>query len=134
MADAGFTPFGSNLDARPSPQFVGHGEDTPAPANPHAAPAPVTPAEAVDLPKEIRKILQGQLAETALDSAVSAIEAAVNNAPTRVALPEIKLNTGDDQQPLQTPPTIEFVREGDTVKSVQVRCACGQSIHLDCIY
>lgn len=134
MADAGFTPFGSELDARPSPQFVGHGEDTPAPANPQAAPAPVTPAEAVDLPGEIRKILQGQLAGTALDSAVSAIEAAVNNAPTRVALPEIKLNTGDDQQTLQTPPTIEFVREGDTVKSVQVRCACGQSIHLDCIY
>ena len=134
MADAGFTPFGSELDARPSPQFVGHGEDTPAPANPQAAPAPVTPAEAVDLPGEIRKILQGQLAETALDSAVSAIEAAVNNAPTRVALPEIKLNTSDDQQTLQTPPTIEFVREGDTVKSVQVRCACGQSIHLDCIY
>mgnify|MGYP003298562319 FL=1 len=134
MADAGFTPFGSELDARPSPQFVGHGEDTPAPANPQAAPAPVTPAEAVDLPGEIRKIHQGQLAETALDSAVSAIEAAVNNAPTRVALPEIKLNTGDDQRTLQTPPTIEFVREGDTVKSVQVRCACGQSIHLDCIY
>lgn len=134
MADAGFTPFGSGLDARPSPQFVGHGEDTPAPANPQAAPAPVTPAEAVDLPGEIRKILQGQLAETALDSAVSAIEAAVNNAPTRVTLPEIKLNSGHDQQTLQTPPTIEFVREGDTVKSVQVRCACGQSIHLDCIY
>ena len=134
MTDSGFTPFGSELDARPSPQFVGHGEDTPAPANPQAAPAPVTPAEAVDLPGEIRKILQGQLAGTALDSAVSAIEAAVNNAPTRVALPEIKLNTGDDQQTLQTPPTIEFVREGDTVKSVQVRCACGQSIHLDCIY
>ena len=134
MANAGFTPFGSELDARPSPHFVGHGEDKPAPANPQAAPAPVTPAEAVDLPGEIRKILQGQLAETALDSAVSAIEAAVNNAPTRVALPEIKLNTGDDQRTLQTPPTIEFVREGDTVKSVQVRCACGQSIHLDCIY
>ena len=134
MADAGFTPFGSELDARPSPQFVGHGEDTLAPSSPQAAPAPVTPAEAVDLRGEIRKILQGQLAGTALDSAVSAIEAAVNNAPTRVALPEIKLNTGDDQQTLQTPPTIEFVREGDTVKSVQVRCACGQSIHLDCIY
>ena len=134
MTDSGFTPFGNGLDARPSPQFVGHGEDTLAPSSPQAAPAPVTPAEAVDLPGEIRKILQGQLAETALDSAVSAIEAAVNNAPTRVALPEIKLNTGDDQETLQTPPTIEFVREGDTVKSVQVRCACGQSIHLDCIY
>ena len=134
MANAGFTPFGSELDARPSPQFVERGEDNPTPVNTQAAPTPVKPAEALDLPGEIRKILQGQLAETALDSAVSAIEAAVNNAPTRVALPEIKLNTGDDQQTLQTPPTIEFVREGDTVKSVQVRCACGQSIHLDCIY
>ena len=134
MADAGFTPFGSELDARPSPQFVGHGGDSLAPTNLQATPAPVTPAEMVDLPGQIRQILQGQLAETALDSAVSAIEAAVNNAPTRVALPEIKLNTGDDQQTLKTPPTIEFVREGDTVKSVQVRCACGQSIHLDCIY
>ena len=134
MADAGFTPFGNELDARPSPQFVEHGEDTPAPANPQAAPAPVTPAEAVDLPGEIRKILQGQLAETALDSAVSAIEAAVNNAPTRVALPEIKLNTGSDQPSLEGQPTIEFEREGDTVKRVQVHCTCGQSIHLDCIY
>ena len=134
MADAGFTPFGNELDARPSPQFVEHAGDSLAPTNLQATPAPVTPAEMVDLPGQIRQILQGQLAETALDSAVSAIEAAVNNAPTRVALPEIKLNTGDDQQTLQTPPTIEFVREGDTVKSVQVRCACGQSIHLDCIY
>ena len=134
MANAGFTPFGSELDARPSPQFVEHGGDSLAPTNLQATPAPVTPAEMVDLPGQIRQILQGQLAETALDSAVSAIEAAINNAPTRVALPEIKLNTGDDQQTLQTPPTIEFVREGDTVKSVQVRCACGQSIHLDCIY
>ena len=134
MADAGFTPFGSELDARPSPQFVGHGEDTPAPANPQAAPAPVTPAEAVDLPGEIRKILQGQLAETALDSAVSAIEAAINNAPSRVALPEIKLNTGGDQPTLEGQPNIEFEREGDTVKRVQVHCVCGQTIQLDCIY
>ena len=134
MADAGFTPFGSGLDARPSPQFVGHGEDTPAPANPQAAPAPVTPAEAVDLPGEIRKILQGQLAETALDSAVSAIEAAINNAPSRVALPEIKLNTGGDQPTLEGQPNIEFEREGDTVKRVQVHCVCGQTIQLDCIY
>ena len=134
MADAGFTPFGSELDARPSPQFVEHGEDTPAPANPQATPAPVTPAEAVDLPGEIRKILQGQLAEAALDSAVSAIEAAINNAPSRVALPEIKLNTTGDQPTLEGQPTIEFEREGDTVKRVQVHCVCGQTIQLDCIY
>jgi len=90
MADAGFTPFGNELDARPSPQFVEHGGDSLAPTNLQATPAPVTPAEMVDLPGQIRQILQGQLAETALDSAVSAIEAAINNAPSRVALPEIK--------------------------------------------
>tara|TARA_B100001939_G_C16766972_1_gene540857 strand:- start:32 stop:436 length:405 start_codon:yes stop_codon:yes gene_type:complete len=134
MTDAGFTPFGSELDARPFPKFVEHGEKTSAPTNPQAAPAPVTPAEAVDLPGEIREILQGQLAEAALDSAVNAIAAAVNNAPTRVALPEIKLNTGGDQPSLDGQPTIEFEREGDTVKRVQVHCACGQSIHLDCVY
>jgi hypothetical protein len=88
----------------------------------------------VDLPRQIRQILQGQLAEAALDSAVGAIEAAINNAPSRVALPEIKLNTGSDQPSLEGQPTIEFEREGDTVKRVQVHCSCGQSIHLDCIY
>ena len=134
MTDSGFTPFGNELDTRPSPQFVEHGEDSLAPTNLQAAPAPVTPAEVVDLPGQIRQILQGQLAEAALDSAVGAIEAAINNAPSRVALPEIKLNTGGDQPSLEGQPTIEFEREGDTVKRVQVHCTCGQSIHLDCIY
>ena len=134
MTDSGFTPFGNELDARPSPQFVEHSEDSLAPANLQGAPAPVTPAEVVDLPGQIRQILQGQLAEAALDSAVGAIEAAINNAPSRVALPEIKLNTGSDQPSLEGQPTIEFEREGDTVKRVQVHCTCGQSIHLDCIY
>ena len=134
MADAGFTPFGNELDARPSPQFVEHGGDSLAPTNLQATPAPVTPAEVVDLPGQIRQILQGQLAEAALDSAVGAIEAAINNAPSRVALPEIKLNTGSDQPSLEGQPTIEFEREGDTVKRVQVHCTCGQAIHVDCIY
>ena len=134
MTDSGFTPFGNELNARPSPQFVEHGEDSLAPTNLQAAPAPVTPAEVVNLPGQIRKILQGQLADSDLDSAVSAIEAAINNAPSRVALPEIKLNTGGDQPSLEGQPTIEFEREGDTVKRVQVHCTCGQSIHLDCIY
>ena len=111
MTDSGFTPFGNELDALPSPQFVEHGGDSLAPTNLQATPAPVTPAEMVDLPGQIRQILQGLLAETALDSAVSAIEAAVNNAPTRVALPEIKLNTGDDQQTLKPhPPSSSYAK------------------------
>ena len=134
MTDSGFTPFGNELDARPSPQFVEHGGDSLVPTNLQATPAPVTPAEMVDLPGQIRQILQGQLAEPALDSAVSAIEDAINNAPSRVALPEIKLNTGGDQPTIEGQPTIEFEREGDTVKRVQVHCVCGQSIQLDCIY
>ena len=134
MTNSGFTPFGNELVARPSPQFVEHGEDSLASTNLQTTPAPVTPAEMVDLPGQIRQILQGQLAKAALDSAVDAIEAAINNAPSRVALPEIKLNTGGDQPSLEGQPTIEFEREGDTVKRVQVHCSCGQSIHLDCIY
>ena len=62
------------------------------------------------------------------------IEAAINNAPSRVALPEIKLNTVGDQPTLEGQPNIEFEREGDTVKRVQVHCVCGQTIQLDCIY
>lgn len=132
MANDAFTPFGSELDSRPAPQFIGHGEDSPA-ATP-AAPPRVTPAEAVDLSGKIREILKGQLPETDLNLAISAIETAINSTPTRVALPEIKLNTDGDSTPPEGQPSLEFEREGDTVKRVQVHCACGQSIHLDCVY
>ena len=32
------------------------------------------------------------------------------------------------------PPQVRLVKEGDVVKSIEIRCACGEVIKLDCEY
>ena len=131
MDDESFTPFGVELTAPKQSQFVGHGESDPEESS--AAPPPVRPAEANALGAAIRQILSGQLTETSLERTAEALETAIKNAPTRVALPEIKLHS-EPETATEGAPSISFDREGDTVKRVQIQCTCGQSIHLDCIY
>ena len=131
MTNESFTPFGAELTTPKQSQFIGHGESDP---NESAAkPIPVTPAEANDLGSTIRHILSGQLKGTPLEQIAQALEAAIENAPTRVALPEIKLHS-EPETATEGAPSISFDREGDTVKRVQIHCTCGQAIHLDCVY
>ena len=77
------------------------------------------------------------------NEAIEAIQSAVETAPARMALPEIKLSSapapggeaGNEGEAASTaPPVLEYEREGDVVRRVIVNCSCGQSIHLDCDY
>ncbi len=140
-----FIPFGGDL-ANPSgdPKFM----PSQAPGLEHdelhtPAPTPVTPAEAVDLAGNIRRIIQeGGLAGDAAEKAITAIEAAVATAPARVALPEIKITapaateTAADGEGGETPKlaTIEYEREEEIIKRIRVGCTCGETILLDCDY
>ena len=131
MTDESFTPFGAELTAPKQSQFIGHGEWDPEESS--AAPLPVTPAEANDIGAAIRQILGDKIEGTSLEQTAEALETVIKNAPTRVALPEIKLHS-EPETATEGAPSISFDREGDTVKRVQIQCTCGQSIHLDCVY
>ncbi len=132
MSPGRFIPLDDGRRGSPTPQFVRHGSTKLEDGSDSSNPAPVTPAEAHDIKTQLRQVLQDQITEDSLDSIIGSIQAIVQNTPARVALPEIKLHPLD--APSEGQPTIAFDREGDTVKSVQVNCSCGQSIHLDCIY
>ena len=62
---------------------------------------PVSPAEDNDLSSRIRQILQPHVQGTTLDQALAEIQTAVDAAPARMALPEIKLTPV--RQPTLTP-------------------------------
>ncbi len=140
-----FIPFAGDL-AEPSEasQFVRReapGSETDELDAP--APTPVTPAEAVDLAGHIRQIIQeGGLTGEAAEKAITQIEAAVNAAPARVALPEIKITVpaiptdvaageGEEAPKLAS---IEYEREDEIIKRIRVGCTCGETILLDCDY
>tara|TARA_B100001123_G_scaffold438045_1_gene572039 strand:+ start:1286 stop:1687 length:402 start_codon:yes stop_codon:yes gene_type:complete len=133
MSNSNFIPLGDGLDAHNSAEFVSHTGGEPITEKRVEGAKPVTPAEINDLDGQIRKILIGKVEEGSVEEAITSIKAAIANAPARVALPEIKLQPAGGSLP-EEQPTIEFEREGDTVKRVQVNCSCGQSIHLDCVY
>ena len=132
MSSGSFIPFNDGLEASSTPQFILHEGTALEGGNDPGEPAPVTPAETHNIETQLRQILQDQITGDALDSTIGSIQAVIKNAPARVALPEIKLHPLD--APPEGQPTIDFERDGDTVKSVQVNCSCGQSLHLDCIY
>tara|TARA_B100000959_G_scaffold276515_1_gene331363 strand:- start:92 stop:493 length:402 start_codon:yes stop_codon:yes gene_type:complete len=133
MSSDKFIPLGNGLDAHKSVEFVSHVDGGLVSEKSIEGPNPVTPAEVNDLDGQIRQILTGKLAGGSVEEAVVSIKTAILNAPARVALPEIKLQPTGGSSP-EEQPTIEFEREGDTVKRVQINCSCGQSIHLDCVY
>ena len=136
-----FIPLGEALtpeDGAPFIRIAGPGgveEEAPIQS------AAVTPAEANDLPGQIRQILQKHLSGADLEKTAAAISASAAAAPARMALPEFKLTPasdavsepGEDTEPA-APPTIELEREDDAVRRIKIRCSCGQSIQLDCDY
>jgi len=133
-----FIPLGSGLDEGGDTKFVRIAGPGGMDEEPPIESAIVTPAEANDLPGQIRAILGEHLSGANLDTAASAIEASVAAAPARVALPEIKLTPAtpaEEEEGAEPPaqPTINVEREGDTVRRVHVNCTCGQTIQLDCI-
>ena len=134
MTPDSFIPFGKVLKHSSGSDFVGHGDTDSSPTEAgENTPATVTPAATHDLESQLRKILQGQVSGEALEATILSITSTIQNIPSRVALPEIKIHALGDTL-TEGQPTIDFEREGDTIKRVQVNCACGQSIHLDCIY
>jgi ribosomal protein S30 len=132
MTSDGFIPLGGEIKAPDIPQFVRHGDAVPEARKDGPKTPSVTPAEKHDLEPRLRQILESQISGDALEEIVDSIKSTIQNTPTRVALPEIKLHPLD--APPEGQPTIAFERDGDTVKSVQVTCSCGQSIHMDCVY
>ena len=140
-----FIPFGGDLgEPSEAPQFVRRevpGLETDELDAP--VPTPVTRAEAVDLAVHIRKIIQeGGLTGEAAEKAITQIEAAVNAAPARVALPEIKITVpatptdvaaGEDGEAPKLA-SIEYEREDEIIKRIRVGCTCGETILLDCDY
>jgi hypothetical protein len=143
MTAGKFIPFGSDLEDRNTKQFVRIGDpETPMTVAPPET-TPVTPAEANNLPDQIHQILKDHLSGEPLENATDAIQSAVAAAPTRVALPEIKLTPAsalegelenESEAASPAPPVLEYEREDDVVRRVIVNCSCGQSIHLDCDY
>ena len=142
MTSGNFVPFGGDLGNQSTASFVQTSTGTPVDNTPSEI-APVTPAEANDLPGQIHQILQGHLSGESLENVTDAIRSAVAAAPARVALPEIKLTPApapegeienEGESASITPPVLEYEREDDVVRRVIVNCSCGQSIHLDCDY
>ena len=104
MTTGDFVPFGGDLGNQSTASFVRTGSGTPVDAAPSEI-APVSPAEANDLPGQIHP------------------------APAPGGEP------GNEGEAASTaPPVLEYEREGDVVRRVIVNCSCGQSIHLDCDY
>ena len=139
MTPGDFIPFGGDLGEQSTASFVRTGSGTPGDEAPPEI-APVTPAEANDLPGQIHQILQDHLSGESLENAADAIQSAVSAAPARVALPEIKLASAPAPEDVAgnegegTPPVLEYEREDDVVQRVIVNCSCGRSIPLDCSY
>ena len=130
-----FVPLGGDLSSEESPKFVriagpGDGDDDSPPPTPA-----VTPAEANDLPGQIRQILQEHLSGIELKNAAAEIQSAIEAAPARILLPEIKLTpAGESSSEPDAQPTIELVREENRVRQIILNCSCGQSIRMDCDY
>ena len=139
MTTGNFVPFGGDLGNQSTASFMRTGPETPE-DEANSETTPVTPAEANDLPGQIHQILQDHLSGEALENATDAIQSAVSAAPTRVALPEIKLASAPAPEDVagneggDTPPVLEYEREDDVVQRVIVNCSCGRSIPLDCSY
>ena len=134
-----FVPLGHDLPSEGSPKFVrlagpGDMDDDPTTETPA-----VTPAEANDLPGQIRQILQEHLSGADLENAAAEIQSSIDAAPARIVLPEIKLtpaaeSSGKPDDEPSTQPTIELVREENRVQQIILNCSCGQSIRMDCDY
>ena len=120
-----FIPFeGGLVEEKTTPQFIGHGNTVPDPSEP---PDPtketpsVVPAETNDPSEAVRAVLAG---------------------PTRLALPDLKLQPSETpppepaegEEPAQTHPELSLEKDGDKVTRIKVDCICGETIVMDCDY
>ena len=144
-----FVPFGSELaEAKTTPQFIGHDNAVPDPGeppDPTVETPPVVPAEANDPSEAVRAVLTGlpgEIPEDTVNQAVQQILQTVEAGPTRLALPDLKLQPSETppskpaegEEPAQTHPELSLEKDGDKVTRIKVDCICGETIVMDCDY
>jgi hypothetical protein len=148
-ADGGFVPFGGELaEEKSSPQFISHGNSVPDPAeppDPEAETPPVVPAEATDPTEAVHSVLAGlpgEIPEESISEAVHQILKVVESSPTRMTLPDLKLQPSDTPPPEpaegeeapRAHPELSLEKDGDKVTRIKVDCICGETIVMDCDY
>ena len=128
MTTGDFVPFGGDLGNQSTASFVRTGSGTPVDEAPSEI-APVTPAEANDLPGQIHQILQDHLSGESLENAAVAIQSAVEAAPARVALllpvlaaptplaPQVRQPPDRDPEDRRRPPLAPSVARARTSRS-----------------
>ncbi len=144
-----FIPFeGGLVEEKTTPQFIGHGNTVPDPSEP---PDPtketpsVVPAETNDPSEAVRAVLAGlpgEIPEDTVSQAVKQILQTVEAGPTRLALPDLKLQPSETpppepaegEEPAQTHPELSLEKDGDKVTRIKVDCTCGETIVMDCDY
>ncbi len=149
MDTGDFVPFGGELaEAKTTPQFIGHHNTVPDPAeppDPTVETPPVVPAEANDPSEAVRAVLAGlpgEIPEDTVNQAVQQILQTVDAGPTRLALPDLKLQPSETpplkpaegEEPAQTHPELSLEKDGDKVTRIKVDCICGETIVMDCDY
>ncbi|MDP7009745.1 MAG: hypothetical protein QF685_00050 [Verrucomicrobiota bacterium] len=149
MSSGNFVPFGGEMvEKGAAPQFIGHGNAVPDPAEPPdpvAETPPVVPAKANDPTEAVRTVLTGltgEIPEDTINQAVQQILQTVEAGPTRLALPDLKLQPSETpplepvegEEPAQTHPELSLEKDGDKVTRIKVDCICGETIVMDCDY
>ena len=149
MDTGDFVPFGGELaEAKTTPQFIGHHNTVPDPAeppDPTVETPPVVPAEANDPSEAVRAVLAGlpgEIPEDTVNQAVQQILQTVEAGPARLALPDLKLQPSktpplkpaEGEEPAQTHPELSLEKDGDKVTRIKVDCICGETIVMDCDY
>jgi len=149
MSTGDFVPSGSELaEGKATPQFISHGNTVPDPSeppDPAAETPPVVPAEVNDPTEAVRTVLSGlpgEIPEDTINQAVQQILQTVEAGPTRLALPDLKLQPSEKpppepaegEEPAQTHPELSLEKDGDKVTRIKVDCICGETIVMDCDY
>ncbi|MBR91105.1 MAG: hypothetical protein CMO66_07570 [Verrucomicrobiales bacterium] len=147
MSNDGFVPFGGEMgEVKPAADFIGFGKTEPD-TTPLSGPAdtpPVVPAEANDPAGAVRTVLAdltGDIPEDALNTAVRTILATVQAAPSRLTLPDLRLQeippvepAEGEEAPARSQPELSLDKDGDKVTRIKVDCVCGETIVMDCDY
>ena len=144
-----FVPFGGELaEEKATPQFISQGNTVPDPSeppDPATETPPVVPAEEISSSEAVRAVLAGlpgEIPEDTVNPAVQQILQTVEAGPTRLALPDLKLQPSETpppepvegEEPAQTHPELSLEKDGDKVTRIKVDCICGETIVMDCDY
>lgn len=149
MSTGDFIPFGGELaEDKTHPKFISHSNPVPDPAeppDPEAETPPVVPAEVNDPTEAVHSVLAelpGEIPEESISQAVQQILKVVEAGPTRLALPNLKLQPSDTpppkpaegEEPARIHPELSLEKDGDKVTRIRVDCICGETIVMDCDY